>query len=227
MPLLAITARCQQDLDDLDNDDLAAHIIEVFQERRGQNPLSGEEMRGIGGPLMKLHADRPGHSIRAVTWYERSRDICWLLAAGVHDEVYRRVERLAKTNQHLPTGTDYARIEAEAGMHLMWRAVERARNAMEEALRRPGHEVPLVTDPPPRAYLCVDGNWLRVRVVYVENGRRTTTQKQVAALAAAIFGRSDIEISADPSGRAWDSLFLVGPVPAIDTWPPRRFVSRP
>lgn len=80
---LAITQRCS-------DDDLAAlpfevakRIITAFEERRGVDSQSGETMHGVGGPLRKLHADLSGgRSVRAVTWYDRSRDVCWPLAAG-------------------------------------------------------------------------------------------------------------------------------------------------
>lgn len=86
---LAITARCWHDLENLADrfsPDVAEHVIDVFVARRGIDPESGETMSGIGGPLRKLHADLSGgRGIRAVTWYDRGRDVCWLLAAGTHE----------------------------------------------------------------------------------------------------------------------------------------------
>lgn len=81
---LAITARCWEDLAALP-DEVAEHILDVFVARRGLDPESGETMHGVGGPLRKLHADRSGgRSLRAITWYDPGRDVCWLLAAGDH-----------------------------------------------------------------------------------------------------------------------------------------------
>ena len=60
-------------------------------------------MRGVGGPLRKLHAGLSGgRSVRAVTWYDRGRDVCWLRATGDH-ALYEREEALARTDGHLPT----------------------------------------------------------------------------------------------------------------------------
>ena len=80
---LAITQRC------LDDDlaalplEVATRVITAFEERRGLDPQSGETMSRVGGPLHKLHADLSGgRSVRAVTWYDQARDMCWLLAAG-------------------------------------------------------------------------------------------------------------------------------------------------
>jgi hypothetical protein len=95
-------------------DEVAEHILEVFVARRGTDPESGETMHGVGGPLRKLHADLSGgRSIRAVTWYDPGRDVCWLLAAGDH-RVYDRVVALARTGEHLPTAEDFANFKADA-----------------------------------------------------------------------------------------------------------------
>ncbi len=101
MSHLAITARCWEDLTAL-SDDVAEHILAVFVARRGADLESEETMHGVGGPLRKPHADLSvGRSARAVTWYHRSRDVCWLLAAGGHT-MYDRVEALARTDSLRP-----------------------------------------------------------------------------------------------------------------------------
>jgi hypothetical protein len=131
---LAITARClEQDLPGRLEPEVAEHVVEVFVERRGQDPESGETMARAADPLRKLHADLSGgRSVRAVTWYDRGRDVCWLLAAGMHEDFYDYVEALAKTDAHLPTATDVANFEADAPVRLMGRVVRNARAALEE-----------------------------------------------------------------------------------------------
>lgn len=118
---LAITARClEQDLLGRLAPEVAEHVVQIFVERWGLNPESGERMARVGGPLRKLHADLSGgRSVRAVTWYERGRDVCWLLAAGMHEDFYDFVEELAKSDAHLPTPADVASSEADAPVRLM------------------------------------------------------------------------------------------------------------
>ena len=42
--------------------------------------------------VRKLHGDPGGgRSVRAVTWYDAGQDVCWLMAAGLHDRFYDRV----------------------------------------------------------------------------------------------------------------------------------------
>ena len=220
---LAITARCWHDLEELAerfSPDAAEHVIDVFVARRGTDPESGETMSGVGGPLRKLHADLSGgRSIRAVTWYDRGRDVCWLLAAGTH-EVYERVEHLATTGAHLPTETDLANFEADAPVRLIERVVRSAKTALHQAVDHPGTEVALTESPPTKAYFRVDGDRLWVRVVLYEGGRVQLTTKQLAALQAAVFGDAPVSQEYPQDGGQWDSIYLVGPLPALDSWPP-------
>src|SRR5262249_7478301 len=153
------------------------------------DPKSGETMRGVGGPLQKLHADLSGgRSVRAVTWYDRSRDVCWLLAAGWHDDLYDRVAQLAKTDAHLPSLTDWANYEADAPLRALERVVRAARGALEMALAQPGTDVAVTTSPPPEAYFRVEGDLLWLRVVVFSGGKRQLTPKAVAAIQVAVFG---------------------------------------
>jgi hypothetical protein len=216
---LAITARCWEDLAVLP-DEVAEHILAVFLTRRGADPESGETMRGVGGPLRKLHADLSGgRSIRAVTWYDRGRDVCWLLAAGDHT-VYDRVEALAHTNGHLPTAADIANFEADAAVRLMERVLRHARPALEAALAAPGTESPVTETPPPKAYFRVDGDRLWVRVLVFEQGRRQLSERQVAAIWAGTFGTAQLTMEYPPDGGSWDSIYLVGPCPSPEDYPP-------
>jgi hypothetical protein len=216
---LAITARCLEDLEALP-DEVAEHILAVFVARRGADPESGETMRGVGGPLRKLHADLSGgRSIRAVTWYDRGREVCWLLAAGDHT-VYDRVEALARTGGHLPTAADIANFEADATVRLMERVLRTARPALEAALAAPGTEVPVTETPPPKAYFRVDGDRLWVRVVLFEKGRRQLNERQIAAIWASTFGTAQLTMDIPPDGGSWDSIYLVGPCPSPDDYPP-------
>ncbi len=221
---LAITARCWDDLAELDPE-VAEHILVVFAERRALDPQSGETMRRIGGPVRKLHADLPTASLRAVTWYDRSRDVCWLLAAGEHDGVYERVERLADEGRLMPSPQDNANFEADAPQRLIKRVIRQARPTLAAALGQPGTEFALTEAPLPRVSLRVDDEQLWVRIVIVERGRRSVTERQVAAIWLAVFGTANLTFSSPADGGSWDSLYLVGPIPDPDGWPPiERFI---
>ena len=221
---LAITARCQRELAEQFTLDEARHILAVFQERRGQDPESGETMARVGGPIHKIHADRPGgRSIRAVTWYERSADICWLCGAGWHDDFYRRMEDLAKGEHLLPTETDRANARADAAIRVYERTIQQSRGALVKALELSGEEVlalegaPQTVPPTPEVYFSVLGDTLQVRVIFIQRGQRTVTQRQLAAIAAGVFGATT---PAPEAGEAWDSIYFRGPVPDLDGWPP-------
>lgn len=220
---LAITAQCWRDLEELAerfSADVAEHVIDIFVARRGADPESGETMSGIGGPLRKLHADLSGgRSLRAVTWYDRGQDVCWLLAAGTHD-VYDRVEQLAKTDAHLPTNADIVNFEADAPVRLIERVIRNAKAALQQAINHPGTEVAATKSPPPKAFFRVEGDRLWVRVVMYEGGRAQLTTKQLAALQAAVFGDAPVSREYPEDGGQWDSLYLVGLIPALDSWPP-------
>lgn len=217
---LAITARClEQDLLGSLDPEVAEHVVEVFAERRGQDPESGETMARVGGPLRKLHADLSGgRSVRAVTWYDRGRDVCWLLGAGMHHDFYECVEVLARTDAHLPTATDVANFEADAPVRLVSRVVRNARAALEEALGEPGKEVPVTESPPPKAYFRVADDRLWVRIVMYGREGFTLTAKQLAAIQAAVFGSGPAQ-QEYPVDAQWNSIYLVGPVPSVDSWP--------
>lgn len=220
---LAITVRCWHDLEALADHftpAVAEHVLDVFVARRGIDPESGEAMSGIGGPLHKLHADLSGgRSIRAVTWYDRGRDVCWLLAAGTHD-VYERIMQLAETGAHLPTDFDIANFEADAPVRLTERVVRHAKAALQQAIEFPGTEVAVTESPPPKAFFHVKGDRLWVRVVMYEGGRVHLTTKQLGALQAAVFGDAPVTQEYPEDGGRWDSVYLVGPLPALDSWPP-------
>lgn len=226
MSELAVTARCwSEDLSELDPV-VAEHILLVFAERRGQDPRSGETMRRVGGPVRKLHADLPAASLRAVTWYDPGRDVCWLLAAGEHEDVYERVERLAIQGRLMPTATDLANFDADAPQRLMKAIFRRARSALRAAFQKPGVEIPVTDFPPPRASFRVDGDNLWVRVVIVERGQRCITDRQLAAIWVAVFGTPHLSFGVPDDGGRWDSIYLVGPIPDLDDWPPvERFVG--
>ena len=216
---LAITQRGLEDLAALPLE-VATRVIQAFEERRGLDPESGETMHRVSGPVRKLHADLSGgRSIRAVTWYDRGRDVCWLLAAGWHDDLYDRVEKLAQKSDHMPTAADIANFEADAPIRAMERVVRSARRALEAAIAAPGTEVPVTTSPPPEAYFRVDGDVLWVRVTIFDQGRRVLTPKQIAAIEAATFGKDSALVEFPPESGMWDSVLMMGPVPSLDSWP--------
>jgi hypothetical protein len=207
--------------------DEATHVIEAFQDRRGVDPQSGETMHGVGGPLRKLHADMSGgRSIRAVTWYDQTNDVCWLLAAGRHDDFYEGVLSLAKTNAHLPTAGNIANFQADAPTRAMERVARSARKALEAAIAAPGVEIPVTTSPPPEAYFRVDDNLLQVRITIFAQGRRLLSEKQVAGIQVGVFGKEAILVEFPPNSGVWDSVLMIGPVPSLDSWPPARLVAQ-
>jgi len=224
---LAITQRC------LDDDlaalplEVATRVLTAFEERRGLNPESGETMHRVSGPLHKIHADLSGgRSVRAVTWYDRGRDVCWLLAAGWHDGLYERVEEMARLGEHLPTPSDVANFEADAPIRAMERVVRAGHGALEAAIASPGTEIDVTTSPPPEAFFRVDGDVLWVRVTIFARGRRVLTPKQVAAIEAAVFGPSAAIVEFPPESGIWDSVLMVGPVPSLDSWLPGGTVAQ-
>lgn len=69
-------------------------------------------------------------------------------------------------------------------------------------------------------FSAVEGDRLWVRVVMYEGGRAQLTTKQLAALQAAVFGDAPVSREYPEDGGQWDSLYLVGLIPALDSWPP-------
>ena len=114
MARLRITSRCETDLADL-GEEVAGALVEKFTELRAQAPASGEVIAGLQQRLCaSLHAGR----YRAVTWYDREREIVWLLAAGIHradsrEDAYNQAIALEHTHHLYPTDDDYARLSAE------------------------------------------------------------------------------------------------------------------
>ena len=221
---LAITARCEGELTEQFRPDEAAHVLATFQQRRGQNPESGETMAGVGGPIHKLHADLPGgRSIRAVTWYDRAADICWLCGGGWHDDVYDRMEELYRRGELLPTETDRANASADAAIRIYERMIQQSRPGLLTALERPGEEVqalaaaPHAIPPTPAVFFLVQDDQLQVRVVFIDRGQRTVSARQLAAIAAGVFGA---DAPPPEGGEKWDSIYLRGPLPDLDGWPP-------
>ena len=220
---LAVTARClEHDLLEGLEAEVAEHVLEVFVERRGTNPESGEKMARVGGPLRKLHADLSGgRSVRAVTWYDPGRDVCWLLAAGMHDMFYSYVEELARNDSHLPTSTDRANYEADAPIRLMDRVIRNATPALEKAIQQPGMEFAVTEEPPPCAYFRVEGGRLWVRILMYGRRGYQLSSSQRAAIQAAVFGESPVD-EEYPADARWDSVYLAGPIPSLDSWPPQQ-----
>jgi hypothetical protein len=138
---LWITRRCWGDLEQL-GDEASTTVLERFQERRGLDPESGETMSGIAG-VRKLHGDPGGgRSVRAVTWYDAGQDVCWLMAAGLHDRFYDRVLALHGEGALFPDDADRADFAADAPQRLMRRVVAGARSAFLQAQANPGKKSP-------------------------------------------------------------------------------------
>jgi len=84
--------------------------------------------------------------------------------------------------------------------------------------------VAVTETPPPQAYFRVEGGRLWVRVVIVQHGRRQLSERQVVGIWVSVFGTAALTIESPLDGGAWDSIYLVGPCPSPDDWPPpKRF----
>lgn len=100
------------------------------------------------------------------------------------------------------------------------RVLRQARSALEAVLAAPGTEEPVTGIPPPRATFRVEEDRLWARVVIVEWGRRQVDDRQVAAIWAAVIGAAQITFDIPFDCGAWDSIYLVGPCPSPDAYPP-------
>jgi hypothetical protein len=54
--------------------------------------------------------------------------------------------------------------------------------------------------------------------MYGRHGFRLTA-KQLAGIQAAVFGAGPVAQDY-PEDAQWDSIYLVGPIPSVDSWPP-------
>lgn len=218
---LAITARCQAELESLRDSAIGVHIIETFVARRSQNPEGGETMSDVPN-VRKLHADLSGgRSVRAVTSYDRRREVCWLLAGGTHDRFYEHVVELHKAGTLWPTTIDWANFEADEEIRLIERIVRGSRAALAEALRNPGTEILVTSTPPPDAYFLVRGSSLTVRVIRYVRKRPVIDERGIAAIWGAIFGNAVLN-EVFPANGDWASVYLEGPMPDLNRWPPQR-----
>jgi hypothetical protein len=132
---LRITSRCEGDLAGL-GEEAAAAIVEKFTEVRGQAPASGELIAGLQQrPCASLHAGR----YRAVTWFDREREIVWLLAAGIHradsrEDAYSQAIALEQAQRLYPTDEDYVRLAADDLRMRLRREADDLTRLREEAL---------------------------------------------------------------------------------------------
>ena len=104
----------------------------------------------------------------------------------------------------------------------MRRVVQSARPALLAALASPGEEIPVTESPPPRAFFRVEGDRLWVRVTLYGPQGVPITQRQIAALRAAVFGDTPNQLAEPPwlEYPPWHSIYVVGQLPDPATWPP-------
>jgi hypothetical protein len=133
-----VTSRCDRDLERLPRD-IADDIVDKFILGRTLAPETGERIRDlIDRPCYSLHAGR----YRAATWYDRARDVVWLLAAGVHredspEDFYQEVARLEHAGQLYPADSDHARVgSVQRAQRLKGEAAD-LRRLREQALGSP------------------------------------------------------------------------------------------
>lgn len=135
MARLRITSRCDADLADL-GEEAAAAIVEKFTELRGKAPASGEVIAGLDERLCaSLHAGR----YRAVTWYDREREIVWLLAAGIHradsrEDAYNQAIALEQAQHLYPTDEEYVRFAAEHQLNRLQQEADELARLREDVL---------------------------------------------------------------------------------------------
>jgi len=107
-----VTARCEDDLDSLPAS-VAERILDRFEALRARAPESGDLIDGL--------EERECHSLhwgryRAITWYDRSADVVWPLAAGIHrsgshGDLYRLAIEHERGGRLYPTTQDYQALE--------------------------------------------------------------------------------------------------------------------
>lgn len=139
MAVPVVTSRCDRDLERLPRD-IADDIVSRFVQGRSLVPDEGERIRDLADrPCYSLHAGR----YRAATWYDRARDVVWLLAAGVHrddspEDFYQEAARLERSGQLYPTQADQARVESVRRAERLKGEAADLRRLREQALHTPG-----------------------------------------------------------------------------------------
>lgn len=114
MTRLGVTARCEVDLEAIPPG-AGERLLRKFETLRSEAPESGELIDGLRErECHSLHSGR----CRAITWYDRETDICWLVAAGLHrsgirDDLYERAIALERAGRLYPTSEDYRTIEED------------------------------------------------------------------------------------------------------------------
>jgi hypothetical protein len=218
---LRITSRCEADLADL-GEEAAAAIVEKFAELRGQAPASGEVIAGLQQRLCaSLHAGR----YRAVTWYDREREIVWLLAAGIHradsrEDAYNQAIALEQAQHLYPTAEDYARFAADDQRNRLQQEADELARLREEVLaaadgivRRYASADGLYAEIWAEIVLGLDEGEVVLRLRVQRQGTAWLSADELAVLVAAVFaGRQPQEqVERDYSSRRFAAYFPLPP----------------
>ncbi len=136
-----ITRRCAQDLRSLPTD-IARALVEKFISDRSTAPEAAVRIRSlVERSCFSLHSGR----YRAATWYERDRDVIWLIAAGVHregsrEDFYSVAEARERAGQLYPTTADYVELAAEEQIDRLRSAVKQLQLLRQAVLEAPNQE---------------------------------------------------------------------------------------
>jgi hypothetical protein len=115
---VAITARCE--IEDLESPGLRPIVTQIkdkLRELRTQAPEDGERVGSLRDrDCLSLHGSR----YRGVTWYDRERDVVWLLSVGIHRDdshvdAYAVAAALERAGRLYPTDADIAIAERDFG----------------------------------------------------------------------------------------------------------------
>lgn len=207
MARLRITARCEADLNTLEDVDAEA-LVDKFFELRGQAPDAGEPVAGPQQRICKsLHAGR----YRAVTWYDREHAVVWLLTAGIHhadsrEDAYSLAIALEQAGRLYPTGADDAALVIdEQRMRLQQEAHDLAR--LRNQLLQAGTDQVLSYFSPDDLYAEIAAEFIEelaevvVRIRIYRRGTIRLLDGELRTLLAEVFDGHTFEERPEPRFR--------------------------
>ena len=108
-PLPRFTLRCEREDHPQLEPGIAKGLLRKVQNRIDTQSIeSGDRYESV--PVPKMFTEHQG-DFRAVTWYDRPREVVWICAAGTHD-VYNLARELFDADRLLPTRDDFVALEA-------------------------------------------------------------------------------------------------------------------
>ncbi len=116
----------------------------AFVRMRSQAPEGQEYTQNLPQNYKRVYNLHAGDD-RAVTWWDRERDIVWLLAAGFHrsgqrDDFYPRVVQMDGRGALMPTGDDFFAAEICPDEQFITELARHGRELVAEAREHPGTE---------------------------------------------------------------------------------------